>query len=41
MSEETAGYPVKDKRDIRNALEVLKRTMLQVLYQVRYEGPFN
>ena len=33
MSEETAEYQVKAKSDIRNALEVLKRAVLQVLYE--------
>ena len=39
MSEETAEYQVKDKRGIRNALEVLKRAVLQVLYENRESFP--
>ena len=41
MSEETTENRVKEKRGIRNALEVLKRATLQVLYQARYEGPLQ
>ena len=41
MSEETAEYQIKAKSDIRNALEVLKRATLQVLYRSRYEGPLQ
>lgn len=33
MPEETATYQVKAKSDIRNALEVLKGAVLQVLYE--------
>ena len=32
MSEETGEYEVKAKSDIQNALEALKRAILQVLY---------
>ena len=39
MSEETAEYQVKDKRGIRNTLEVLKRVVLQVLYENRESFP--
>ena len=41
MSEETAEYQVKAKSDIRNALEVLKRATLQVLYSARNYGPLQ
>ena len=40
-AQHTEEYQVKDKRGVRNALEVLKRATLQVLYQARYEGPLQ
>ena len=41
MSKETAEYQVKARSDIRNALEVLKRATLQVLYAARNYVPLQ
>ena len=41
MSEETAEYQVEAKSDVRNALEVLKRATLHVLYSARNYGPLQ